>query len=255
MTLSQPIWRSAGIARASLPLMLALAAVFAAMRFLGVLGLPGTAQLRALLPVGFVLMMAAPWLLMDRAGRRQIGLTRTASPRQCALAMLFGALAALACFGAGVLLFGTTADNWYMTIAASYRANMNTTHLSLTALYLIFTIPAILFSPVGEEIFFRGMLQQALEEKFSVRASTVLECAAFGVVHLCHHGLIVSASGLSIRPVSAILWMGAMFLVALLFASIRKRSGSLLPAILSHAVFNAVMNATIFVFLWRVPAG
>jgi membrane protease YdiL (CAAX protease family) len=41
-----------------------------------------------------------------------------------------------------------------------------------------------------------------------------------------------------------------MFCTALLFAWLRKSSGSLLPAILSHAVFNLVMNFTIFGYLW-----
>ena len=41
-----------------------------------------------------------------------------------------------------------------------------------------------------------------------------------------------------------------MFGVALLFAYLRKASGSLLPAMAAHACFNLVMNITIFSFLW-----
>jgi len=78
-----------------------------------------------------------------------------------------------------------------------------------------------------------------------------LMCAAFGIVHLCHHGLALGAAGVTIRPFSGALWVVLMFLVALLFAEIRKRSGSLFSAMASHAAFNATMNFVIFAFLWK----
>jgi CAAX protease family protein len=40
-----------------------------------------------------------------------------------------------------------------------------------------------------------------------------------------------------------------MFVTAYGFAVLRKRSGSIYPAILAHAVFNLVMNGYIFRFL------
>lgn len=226
---------------------LGLAVLFAGMRFLGMLG---PSSLRPLLPASFVLMTLAPWLLLTRDGRRAIGLH--APPTWWALvpAVLAGAVAALACFAAGLLIFGHSADNWFMTIAASYRGMMPTASFSVLTLHLVFTLPALLFSPIGEEIFFRGLLQRALEQRLSVRASTLVECGAFGLVHLCHHGLALAATGLTIRPVSGALWVGAMFLVALLFAAIRQRTGSLFPAMAAHAAFNGVMNTVIFAFLW-----
>lgn len=128
---------------------------------------------------------------------------------------------------------------------------MDTSHFSTAKLYLVFTLPALVFSPIGEEIFFRGMLQRSLEEKMSGTASTSIECAAFGVVHLCHHGLAFGAAGVTIRPYSGFLWAFLMFCVALMFAVIRKRSGSLLPAMAAHAAFNMTMNFVIFAFLWK----
>lgn len=163
-----------------------------------------------------------------------------------------GAAAALACFGAAWLLAGAGAgaDNPFVTIAASYRATFDTAGLGLLPLYLAFTLPAVLFSPIGEEVFFRGLLQRALEQRCGVTLSTVLECGAFGMVHLCHHGLATGAAGLAPRPLSAALWVAAMCAVGWLFAALRRRSGSLLPAIAAHAAFNMTMNGAIFGLLW-----
>ena len=225
----------------------ALAVVFAASRAVGVLGPNG---LRWLLPLGFTLMALAPFVLLERSGRRAIGLTRAQNPRIFVTAMVSGAVAAFACFALGYALFGTTADNWFVTIASNYRQVMDTTGWSTARLHLIFTIPALIFSPIGEEIFFRGYLQFAFERRFSARISTIAECAAFGVVHVCHHGLLLAAGGVVFRPVSGSLWMLMMFGTALLFAYLRKTSGSLWPAIAAHACFNFVMNITIFAYLW-----
>jgi len=227
----------------------ALAVMFAAMRVVGVLG---PKELRWLLPLGFTLMALTPFVLLDSAGRRDAGMTWSGSARGYAVALVTGAAAAAACFVLGYALFGSSPDNWFVTIANNYRQLMDTTGWPPSRLHLVFTCPALIFSPIGEEIFFRGYLQYALEQRFSARASTIAECAAFGAVHLCHHGLLLSAGGITLRPLSGAIWMLLMFGAAMLFAYLRRSTGSLLPAIAAHAAFNLVMNVTIFGFLWTL---
>ena len=224
-----------------------LAALFAVMRAAGTLGPP---TLRWLLPAGFTIMALTPWLLMNGEGRRQIGLQRPLRPGAWLPAIALGALASLACFAIGTALFGKGAENWFVSIANNYRGVMDTSGMSLLTLHLVFTLPALIFSPLAEEVFFRGMLQRTLEQHLSERTSTVIESAAFGAVHLCHHGLVLGAAGLGWMPLSGSLWMLLMFCTALLFARIRKRSGSLYPAMAAHAAFNLAMNALIFAALW-----
>jgi membrane protease YdiL (CAAX protease family) len=236
-SLSGPAWITA----------IVFAGVFAGVRVIGTLG---PASLRWVLPLGFVLMTILPFVLLRAPARRDMGLKLAGNARAYGVGILAGAAAAFTCFALGTALFGSGEDNWFVSIANSYRQMMNTAGWDAVRLHLVFTIPAIIFSPIGEEIFFRGYLQYALEQRFSTRASTIGECAAFAVIHLCHHGLFVTATGVSLRPLSGLIWMLLMFCTALLFAWLRKSSGSLLPAILSHAVFNLVMNFTIFGYLW-----
>jgi membrane protease YdiL (CAAX protease family) len=61
---------------------------------------------------------------------------------------------------------------------------------------------------------------------------------------------MLTATGLTLRPLSGGLWVVLMFGAARLFAYLRKGSGSLLPAIVAHICFNLVMNLTVFGFLW-----
>ncbi len=196
-------------------------------------------------------MAAAPWVLLTRNGRHEIGLQRTFLSSIYLQSIVFGAAAAVACFLVGLALFGTSIDNWFVSIAVSFGRSVNA-KLPLLPLYLLFTIPSMIFSPFGEEIFFRGLLQRALEERFSVRTSTWVECLLFGLVHLCHHGLVAGAAGLTLLPRSAPIWFVLMVMVGHLFAWLRKRSESLYPAIASHAAFNFAMGTCIFLALWPV---
>ena len=231
----------------SILLIALLAILFWGMRATGFFG---PAQLGWLLPLGFCIMAVLPWILLTANGRRQIGLQKPASSRFYLIAILSGIGAAVICFLLGYLLFGQTIDNWFVSIGDNYKSRMDTSGMSFWMLSLIFTLPAILFSPVGEEIFFRGMLQKTLEQKWSVAASTVVECSLFSVIHLIHHGILQTATGFSFLPVSGALWVMQMFLVSLMFAWLRMKSGSIFIAIVAHMIFNITMNTTIFLFLW-----
>jgi hypothetical protein len=120
-----------------------LALGFAAMRVVGVLG-PNS--LRWVLPLGFVLMALTPYLLLDAAGRRAIGLRLPANAQLYPIALLSGGAAALVCFALGYGLFGGGADHWFATIANNYRQVVDTTGWTAARLHLFFTLPALILA-------------------------------------------------------------------------------------------------------------
>jgi membrane protease YdiL (CAAX protease family) len=85
---------------------------------------------------------------------------------------------------------------------------------------------------IQEEVIFRGLLQTTVARQFpakltffgaSLSYSAVIVALLFGLIHL------------EVNPITA----AAAFVLGLLSGELRHRSGSLLPAILVHAVFNA----------------
>lgn len=227
-------------------LALLLSVVFVAMRAYSALGPPAARPLIALMCVA---MGALPWILLSPHGRYQIGLRQSRNGAWYAAALAFAITVASLCFGLGFLLYGQAPDNWFVSVANSYRSHP-TTGFSLLQLHLTFTSAAVLFSPIGEELFFRGFLQKVLEQRLTPRASTCVQSGLFALVHLCHHGIVVTAAGMTLLPVSAALWVMLMFGLSLGLSWLRRASDSLLPAILAHAAFNAAMNGFIFAFLW-----
>ena len=220
------------------------AILFAAIRGFGMLG---PRAVSPLIPLGFVVMMILPFIFLTSHGRRQIGLKRSDTLLPYITAILFGALAATLCFGLGILFFGKGPDNWFVTIANYYiRQVPGAMDMPLQRFFFIVTVPALIFSPIGEEIFFRGFLQDALQTRLTLKTSMLIESAIFGLVHLFHHGLVRTNGGIQFCPLSGMLWVVLMFVTACCFALLRKQSGSIYPAIVAHAVFNLTMNYYIF---------
>jgi membrane protease YdiL (CAAX protease family) len=117
-------------------------------------------------------------------------------------------------------------------------------------LFAVFTVPSMIFSPIGEEFFFRALLQRSLEDFTSRSLATVCECSVFAIVHLCHHGLYRTSMGFSFWMPSSIIWAALMFLAGYLFAYFRNTSDSIFPAVVCHMAFNATMGVYIFSVLW-----
>lgn len=234
-------------ARGVLSVALGLALIFTLIRAFAMLGPPAC---RALFLLHCIPMALTPWLLLDKPSRVQVGLKKSVRPHEYPLAVLYGAAFAAFAFALGAVLFGASADHWFVSVGNSYRAQP-TAGLDIKVVFLMFTVPAIVFSPIGEEIFFRGYLQRMLETRFSQRTSTGIEAGWFAGAHLIHHGIVLTATGLSFRPVSGALWFLLMFAFSCMLASLRKRHDSIIAAILAHAGFNLAMNSLIFAFLWK----
>lgn len=209
----------------------------------------GPVAWRPLFLLHCVVMAALPWVLLDGAGRAACGLKRPRTWRVLGPAAALGALAALSGMALGWALFANGPDHWFVSVANSFKAQP-TPGFALWQLHLMFTLPGMLFSPVGEEIFFRGLMQRTLENHWSSRAATAVEAVWFGAVHLIHHGIVLSAMGWSFRPLSGLLWFGLMVAVSLLFAALRRHGDSVLPAVVAHSAHNLAMNVCIFAWLW-----
>ena len=88
----------------------------------------------------------------------------------------------------------------------------------------------VLAAPVQEELIFRGLLQTVVARALSVQEgsgavhfSVIFVAALFGVIHL-GSGIVVAASAI---------------LLGLIAGELRRMSGSLMPAMLFHALLNA----------------
>jgi membrane protease YdiL (CAAX protease family) len=81
---------------------------------------------------------------------------------------------------------------------------------------------AIVAAPIGEELFFRGLLFGGLRRRYGFWASALISGAVFGIFH------------------PPPLLMPLLFTVGVGLAWVYERRGSLIPSMVAHAVFNIV---------------
>ena len=200
--------------------------------------------------LSFILMWPLPFLFLNREGRQRIGLSRGASFGDLGKGALLGALAAVATFAIGYLIFERSDRNWFVNIGNTFLSDERVLQLPLHFRFLMFTIPAMLFSPIGEEFLFRGLIQESFAEKWGAGFGVAASAFLFAAVHLAHHGFILVEGAWVFDWLSGMLWLGLMILTSVLFSYLRLKTGSIWTAVISHAFFNLAMNGTIFFILF-----
>lgn len=89
-----------------------------------------------------------------------------------------------------------------------------------------------LAAPIQEEVIFRGLLQTTLSDEV---AMTPLSASARKMTPVALVAVLFAAVHLEVGPLTACFAL----ILGIVAGESRRRSGSLLPAILAHAIFNA----------------
>ncbi|UAL49450.1 CPBP family intramembrane metalloprotease [Sutcliffiella horikoshii] len=104
--------------------------------------------------------------------------------------------------------------------------NSKTESLKLQVTWFTFTIAflsAAVISPIYEEIFYRGFLYKWIRGKWGVGAGLIVSSLIFTIVHIPTYNTL---------PVN--------FLSGVIFAWTYEKSGSIVPGMIIHAVFNGL---------------
>lgn len=209
----------------------------------------GPEKIRILIMVGFILMWFLPFSFFSKYGRKRIGIKKIDKSMWLLWGFLIGVIAALAVLGIGVLFVTSNVEHWYVSIINQVMSPEIREILPFVSVFFMTTIPSIILSPIGEELFFRGMIHEAVREKTNEKVATIVNSFAFAVVHIFHFGFVVEGTTLQYLVGPGIVWFLLMFILSILFTVCRKKSGSLLPAILAHSSFNLIMCITTFFLL------
>ena len=169
------------------------------------------------IPLVIVSSLVVGLVLIHALSRRSGGLAaygfRATTPRFAGLALLIGV---------PFSVLATVASH-----AFPVQSPIDTSAFPLWMLALYFGIGA----PIQEEVIFRGLLQSFVQERWAhvfdvagvtASVSVIFAALLFGIVHL--------GSGTAVL-LSAIV-------LGLIAGELRRRSGSLIPAVIVHALFN-----------------
>lgn len=196
----------------------------------------------------FLAMWLAPFILLTQAGRKGIGMRRPSSWARTGLSFLAGGLICyllLRFFGG---LYGHSIDNPFVYIGG----NNPTSSLSgenKTLYFWIAVIPSMIFSPIGEELLYRGLIHGSFVPRFGETTASIFDSSAFALTHIAHFGIIYTAGSWHFTFLPTLLWVFCMFVVSQLFFRCKCYCGSIWGASIAHAGFNFVMMYGIFYLL------
>ncbi len=229
----------------------ALILIFGVVRFMLVLNAVKTTNYSSVAYI-FMVMALLPFVLLNKQGRREIGIIKPVHYRWLFLSFLAGASYCSLVFLIGYGLYGSGTENWFAAIGKTYPVNADLLNNTDRIVYfIIFSLIGMTFSPVGEELLYRGLIHKSLEPRFKKNVATLIDSLAFGFTHLAHFGLLYRNGNWHLMLVPAVLWILLIFISGLLFNFCKIKTGSIAGAILSHAAFNLVMNYFIFFHLLR----
>ena len=196
------------------------------------------------IPVSMMIIWPLPWLISSKDARKMMGF-RSAKLRWFAAGPLVALFVLFSTAGVTWWIFWDTDSNWFVRHALAMQESLSGVpeNTVLSTKFLIVTIPAMVFSPFGEEFLFRGYLLAAFSAKLGASVAMIFQAAAFALVHLAHYGLQ------PFQPELILVWLPSMFLAGYMFGWITVKSGSVWCAVLSHSVYNLGMNAIVFFFL------
>lgn len=201
--------------------------------------------------IGAIMVFSAicPFIFLTRSGRKRIGLTKPKRYRGLLLAFLAGLIFSILLYHVGYSLYGKTYENWYTYIGKSYKMPIGIKPHDKTILFTVVALTGMLFSPVGEELFFRGIVHSSFANSIGDKKASIVDSSAFAITHISHFGLVFVSNQWRFLTVPALLWVLSMFLVSIMFFVFKTYSSSILGAIISHSAFNLGMTYCIFYLL------
>ncbi|MEP6926161.1 MAG: type II CAAX endopeptidase family protein [Ginsengibacter sp.] len=198
--------------------------------------------------IGLVMVISAiaPYIFLSKNGRREIGITKTKKYNWLLFAFISGLIASILLYFLGQSLYGSSYENWYNYIGKSYNIPKGINQNDKKILFTIMALTGMTFSPIGEELFFRGIVHSSFAKSIGDKKASIVDSSAFALTHISHFGLVFINNEWHFLTTPTLIWVSSMFLVSIIFFIFKKYSGSILGAIICHAAFNLGMTYCIF---------
>jgi len=110
----------------------------------------------------FIVMWLTPFLLLNKEGRKAIGIQKPKKLYSLLNAFILGIAICVIVYLLGIWLYGNTLSNWFVYISKSYEGSLPADFASAKHIFFIsFVIVSMTFSPIGEELLYRGLIHES----------------------------------------------------------------------------------------------
>ena len=198
--------------------------------------------------ISYIMVFSAltPFIFLSKEGRKQIGMTKPNNYLWLLYSLFIGIILSTVLFLLGYFLYSTNIENWYVYIGNSYNIPEGIAGKDKLIYFSIMALTGMIFSPIGEELFFRGIIHTSFSKSIGDKKASIIDSSAFAITHLSHFGIVYLSGIWKFLFIPSLIWMAGMFFSSLWFFRCRKKSGSIWGAVICHAGFNLGMIFWIF---------
>jgi len=133
-------------------------------------------------------------------------------------------------------LYGTSYENWYTYIGKSFKIPNGINPHNKAILFSIMTLTGMTFSPIGEELFFRGIVHSSFAKSIGDKKASIVDSSAFALTHNSHFGLVFINNQWDFLTTPTLIWVLSMFFVSVLFFTFKKSKFDLGSSNLSFCI-------------------
>lgn len=201
--------------------------------------------------IGMIMVISAiaPFIFLSKYGRNKIGITKPKKYNWLLIAFVSGLIFSFLLFFLGQYLYGNSYDDWYQYIGKSYKIPIGIDPKNKAIMFTIMALTGMTFSPIGEELFFRGIVHSSFAKSIGEKKASIVDSSAFAITHISHFGLVFINNQWRFLTIPTFIWVTSMFLVSILFINFKRQTGSILGAMICHSTFNLGMIYCIFYLL------
>jgi membrane protease YdiL (CAAX protease family) len=198
--------------------------------------------------IGLIMVISAivPFIFLSKYGRKEIGITKPQKYNWLLISFASGLIVSILLYFIGQSLYGNSYENWYNYIGRSYNIPAGINQKGKAILFTITVLTGMTFSPIGEELFFRGIVHSSFAKSIGEKKASIVDSSAFAVTHISHFGLVCINNQWNFLILPTLIWVLSIFSVGVMFFAFKKYSGSILGAIICHSAFNLGMIYCIF---------
>lgn len=242
MTELRPFWKSISY---SWKFGLFLILIFGIPRFILVLDANASGSY-GYVSVIFIIMWITPFIFLSKHGRRRIGIKKPDDYSWLIYSFIAGFAFCAIMYLTSTFFWGETLKNSFVYISRSYTVPGEALATNRLMFFIMFSLVGMTFSPIGEELLYRGIVHGSFVSQFGERKASIFDSLAFSLTHLAHFGIIYYLSKWYFLPVPALFWVLGMFVASQIFFICKQKAGSIWGAVISHAGFNVAMMYFIF---------
>ena len=143
--------------------------------------------------IGLIMTISAiiPFIFLSKSGKKVIGLTKPKTFSWLIFAFILGLTFSILLYFLGELIYKNSFENWYVYIGKSYNIPSEIKPNDKLIMFVIMAITGMIFSPIGEELFFRGIVHSSFAKSIGYFKASIIDSFAFALTHISHFGLVL----------------------------------------------------------------